>query len=98
MFFTAVGLFGPKPVFFTLKRLDGYNDLVFDEGGGFWFTDHGIRTGRSSDRTGVFYAQPDGSSIAEIIAPLDSPNGPVAGLQSSLRGRDASRADLVLGP
>ena len=57
------------------RLLRGPNDLVFDETGGFWFTDHGIRTERSSDRTGVFYAQPDGSSITEKIFPLDSPNG-----------------------
>jgi gluconolactonase len=55
--------------------LRGPNDIVFDESGGFWFTDHGIRTERSSDRTGVYYAQPDGSSITEVIFPLDSPNG-----------------------
>jgi gluconolactonase len=57
------------------RPLRGPNDIVFDESGGFWFTDHGIRTERASDRTGVFYAQPDGSSIAEMIFPLDSPNG-----------------------
>ncbi len=55
--------------------LRGPNDIVFDETGGFWFTDHGIRTERTSDRTGVFYAQPDGSRIEEKIFPLDSPNG-----------------------
>jgi sugar lactone lactonase YvrE len=26
------------------RPLRGPNDLVFDETGGFWFTDHGIRT------------------------------------------------------
>ncbi len=57
------------------RPLRGPSDIVFDETGGFWFTDHGIRTERSSDRTGVFYAQPDGSSIVEKIFPLDSPNG-----------------------
>ena len=36
------------------RPLRGPNDIVFDETGGFWFTDHGIRTERSSDRTGVF--------------------------------------------
>jgi gluconolactonase len=51
------------------------NDLVFDAHGGFWFTDHGIRLERSSDRTGVFYAKADGSSITEVIHPLDAPNG-----------------------
>jgi gluconolactonase len=57
------------------RPLRGPNDLVFDETGGFWFTDHGIRTERSSDRAGVFYARPDGPSITEKIFPLDSPNG-----------------------
>jgi gluconolactonase len=47
--------------------LSGPNDIVFDDTGGFWFTDHGIRTERASDRTGVFYAQPDGSSIGQRI-------------------------------
>jgi gluconolactonase len=53
----------------------GPNDLVFDEEGGFYFTDHGIRGERTTDRTGVFYAQSDGSSVAEVIFPLDEPNG-----------------------
>jgi gluconolactonase len=55
--------------------LRGPNDLVFDAAGGFWFTDHGKLRERERDRTGVFYAQPDGSSIREAIFPLDSPNG-----------------------
>jgi gluconolactonase len=48
---------------------------VFDSTGGFWFTDHGTTQERSKDRTGVFYAKADGSSIREVIFPLDSPNG-----------------------
>jgi gluconolactonase len=55
--------------------LRGPNDLVFDAHGGFWFTDHGVRLERSSDRTGVYYARPDGSSIREAIFPMDAPNG-----------------------
>ncbi len=55
--------------------LRGPNDLVFDATGSFWFTDHGIRTERESDRTAVYYAAPDGSRIEEKIFPLDSPNG-----------------------
>jgi gluconolactonase len=51
------------------------NDLVFDADGGFWFTDHGIRHGRTSDRTGIYYARPDGSSITEVVFPTDAPNG-----------------------
>src|SRR6476659_4269961 len=51
------------------------NDLVFDETGGFWFTDHGVRQERTSDRTAVYYARADGTSIIESIYPLDAPNG-----------------------
>lgn len=55
--------------------LRGPNDIVFDATGGFWFTDHGKTRERDRDRTGVFYAKPDGSSIREVIFPLDAPNG-----------------------
>jgi gluconolactonase len=51
------------------------NDIVFDTAGGFWFTDHGVRHHRSSDRTGIYYATPDGSSIREVIFPVEAPNG-----------------------
>lgn len=51
------------------------NDLVFDAHGGFWFTDHGVRLERSSDRTGIHYAKADGSICREVIFPMDAPNG-----------------------
>lgn len=51
------------------------NDLVFDAHGGFWFTDHGIRHGRTADRTGIYYAAADGSHIEEVVFPVDAPNG-----------------------
>jgi gluconolactonase len=57
------------------RPLRGPNDLVFDTSGGFWFTDHGKTRDRDRDRTGVFYARPDGSLIREVIFPLDAPNG-----------------------
>ena len=57
------------------RPLRAPNDLVFDAHGGFWFTDHGVRLERSSDRTGVFYATADGASITEVLHPLDAPNG-----------------------
>ena len=55
--------------------LRGPNDIVFDQTGGFWFTDHGKTRPRERDRTGVFYATADGSSIREMIFPLEGPNG-----------------------
>jgi gluconolactonase len=57
------------------RPLRAPNDLVFDGEGGFYFTDHGIRDERTSDRTGVLYAQADGSAISEVVMPLDAPNG-----------------------
>ncbi len=51
------------------------NDLVFDEHGGFWFTDHGVRLERTNDRTGLHYALADGSSCVEVVHPMDAPNG-----------------------
>ena len=57
------------------RPLRAPNDIVFDAHGGFWFTDHGLREERTNDRTGVFYAQPDGSEIREVVHPLDAPNG-----------------------
>jgi gluconolactonase len=48
---------------------------VFDAQGGLWFTDHGLRRDRVQDLTGIYYCQPDGSSITEAIFPVNSPNG-----------------------
>jgi gluconolactonase len=53
------------------------NDLVFDEHGGFWFTDHGYTdlATRTAPATGIFYAAADGSAIREVVFPANSPNG-----------------------
>ena len=51
------------------------NDLVFDNNGGFYFTDHGIRHDRDFDLTGIYYAKTDGSMIKEVVFPAESPNG-----------------------
>jgi gluconolactonase len=57
--------------------LRGPDDLVFDREGGFWFTDFGKSRGaeRTRDITGVYYAKADGSAIAEVLFPLNAPNG-----------------------
>ncbi len=57
------------------RQLLAPNDLVFDAHGGFWFTDHGLRHDRTTDRGSVHYALADGSEIREVLTPLDSPNG-----------------------
>ena len=55
--------------------LRGPNDLVFDEHGGFYFTDLGKVREREMDRGGVYYARPDGSRIQTIARPALTANG-----------------------
>ena len=64
----------------VLTECGGYpvrapNDLVFDADGGIWFTDHGVREERTSDRTGIHYSRPDGSEACVAVFPLDAPSG-----------------------
>ena len=55
--------------------LNGPNDIVFDDRGGFWFTDLGKVYGRLMDRGAVYYARMDGSLIREVAFPVVTPNG-----------------------
>ncbi len=59
------------------RPLRAPNDIVFDAEGGMWITDHGIRDGeaRTSDLTSIYYAKADGSSIIEVVHPVEGPNG-----------------------
>lgn len=56
-------------------KLSAPNDIVFDQHGGFYFTDLGKRRVRSRDEGGVYYALPDGSKIIEVVHPMLTPNG-----------------------
>lgn len=56
-------------------RLCGPNDIVFDETGGFWFTDLGKQRRRELDKGAVYYAKPDGSHLVRAIDNIDHPNG-----------------------
>ena len=55
--------------------LRGPNDLVFDERGGFYFTDLGKVREHEMDRGGVFYASHDGEHIQAIARPAMTANG-----------------------
>lgn len=55
--------------------MKGPNDIVFDDQGGFYFTDLGKARAREIDRGAVFYAKADGSFIKEVVFPLFTPNG-----------------------
>lgn len=57
------------------QLLSSPNDLVFDRFGGFYFTDLGKTRSQHREHGGVFYAQPDGSSIHRVAYPFHSPNG-----------------------
>lgn len=57
------------------RPLRGPNDLVFDEAGGLWFTDHGKGRHLSVDRGGLYYIDPDGAAVREVAFPLLGPNG-----------------------
>ena len=55
--------------------LRGPNDLVFDKSGGFWFTDYGKDQKRNRDKSGIYYAKPDGSKVAEVTFGSSGYNG-----------------------
>jgi gluconolactonase len=55
--------------------LCGPNDIVFDDRGGFYFTDFGKNRARDRDHGGLYYGLADGSHIVEVAYPLVSPNG-----------------------
>lgn len=56
-------------------RLVGPNDLVFDDRGGFYFTDYGKVRPESIDRGAVYYGRTDGSALTRVVSGLLGPNG-----------------------
>jgi gluconolactonase len=56
-------------------RLCSPNDIVFDDDGGFWFTDLGKTRPREVDRGGLYYGRADGSAVTEVAYGLWGPNG-----------------------
>jgi gluconolactonase len=58
------------------RPLRAPNDLVFDNTGGFYFTDMGKFVDDSSiDLGAVYWARPDGSEIRTLVSGLLTPNG-----------------------
>lgn len=55
--------------------LRGPNDIVFDQHGGFWFTDLGKTMGDFRYHGAVYYAKADGSKIVRAKFPMETPNG-----------------------
>ena len=57
------------------KPLNGPNDIVFDDQGGFWFTCFGQSDGEVRRLGGLYYAKADGSKITRWRGEQISPNG-----------------------
>jgi gluconolactonase len=57
------------------NRFASPNDIVFDDDGGFWFTDLGKTRARDLDRGALYYAKADGSSVVQAARGLYGPNG-----------------------
>jgi gluconolactonase len=57
------------------NALVGPNDLVFDDHGGFYFTDMGKTYPRMRVNGGLYYGMADGSGIVELAYPMIMPNG-----------------------
>ncbi|MBY2924396.1 SMP-30/gluconolactonase/LRE family protein [Rhizobium leguminosarum] len=57
------------------RKLSGPNDIVFDDQGGFYFTDTGRVREFHRDHGTVYYGKADGSSIKMVVFPLLAPNG-----------------------
>jgi gluconolactonase len=57
------------------ERFAGPNDIVFDDAGGFWFTDFGKTRPRDTDRGSLYYATADGERIVRAAHGLHGPNG-----------------------
>jgi gluconolactonase len=57
------------------RPLSAPNDLIFDDSGGFWFTDLGKSGDRARDFGGIHYARADGSAITQVVYPVHAPNG-----------------------
>lgn len=55
--------------------LRGPNDIVFDQQGGFWFTDLGKTMGEYRYHGAIYYAKADGSKIVRAKFPMLTPNG-----------------------
>lgn len=57
------------------RPLRGPNDLVFDDAGGFWFTDLGKSNDEWMHHGHVLYAKADGSGITRVREGMVTPNG-----------------------
>jgi gluconolactonase len=57
------------------RRLTAPNDIVLDDGGGFWFTDLGKDDGVARRHGAICYGRLDGSGAETVVFPCFAPNG-----------------------
>lgn len=57
------------------EPLRGPNDLVFDQAGGFYFSDYGKSTPEYRHHGALYYATADGSHICKLVGEMLGPNG-----------------------
>lgn len=57
------------------RPLRGPNDLIFDDAGGFYFTDLGKAREQDLDWGAIYYARADGSAIEAVVPRAMTPNG-----------------------
>ena len=57
------------------RRVQAPNDLVFETGGGFWFTDHGRGDAETMILGGLFHAGADGRGARRAVPTMVTPNG-----------------------
>jgi gluconolactonase len=57
------------------QQFRGPNDLVIDEVGGVWFTDHGKGRHHTVDRGALYYLPPGLETVRQMAFPLLGPNG-----------------------
>lgn len=75
------------------RGLRGPNDIVFDDQGGFWFTDLGKTFHDRTDHGAIHYARADGSLIRTAAWPVSNPNG----IGLSPDGRTVYAAETTTG-
>jgi gluconolactonase len=76
------------------RPLRGPNDLMFDQHGGFWFSDLGKVRARDRDHGGAYYAKADGSGAVEAAFPVF---GGANGIGISPDGRTVYVAETETG-
>jgi gluconolactonase len=75
------------------KRLIAPDDIVFDDKGGFWFTDTGMGDPDHLQKGAIYYAKADGTSLVRQKVSIPTANG----IGLSPNGKKLHVADTIFG-